>query len=116
MLATISLAAFFMSAPTDMTAGPCPLAETYYAEGEHSQAIGELNRCISEDGLSPYEKACAVLNRAKNYLALGADDKAAGDRDSAIGEDPTLQQPEKAAACLQADAALAQELLQLESY
>lgn len=115
MLILFGITALMMSSP-EAADGPnmiCALAETYYADGEHSKAISEINRCISEDGLGPDEKACAVLNRAKNYLALGADDKAAGDRDSALRDNPNLQEPETAAACLGSDETLAQELLDL---
>lgn len=78
----------------------CTEAEAFFDEGKHSEAISKLNQCISEEPLTDRDRACALLNRAKNYRALGQPEKAEGDAASARTLDDSLDDPAQAATCL----------------
>jgi len=91
----------------------CQQGQALFGEGDYSAAISKINQCISEGDLSVESRACAVLNRARCYLAMRQQDKASGDVGSAITRDPSLEEIETAAACLGASEIEAKRLLKL---
>jgi tetratricopeptide (TPR) repeat protein len=91
----------------------CDRAHFLHSEGEYSQSISALNQCITEEDLTSEQKACAILNRARNYFAMSQMDKAEGDTRSALRDDPGLHTPESASVCLRSSAEDAAALLEI---
>lgn len=89
--AALAASAFMMmTAPVDDQAPQsgdlthCKAAWTAYEAEAYSRSISLINQCINEGDLTDGHYGAALFLRAMNYDAMGADDKAEGDRTSAL--------------------------------
>jgi len=78
----------------------CTAVDPLLSEGAHSEAIQAINQCLSDSEPSAMSYGCLLLKRGRAYFEMGQTDKSGGAVGSAIGKDPDLNSPDRAAACL----------------